>query len=122
MKCLLISLALWLNGSGWSDLYEKSGINSSGRVSSFLKGSHVKQSCYAQQITCAALVKLAHQAYLETDNSCYNDGKKSVMESSNTFFCFHVIELQLDLFLFIRSIHEDNFHLFICICFYGLLL
>ena len=30
------------DGSGWSDLYEKSEISASGRVSSFLKGGHVK--------------------------------------------------------------------------------
>ena len=91
-----------------------SGINTSGRVNSFLKESHVKRSRYAHQITLAALVKLAHQAYLETVYSCYDDWKKSVMEPSNTaFYRFRVIELQLNLFLFIRSIHEENFDLFV---------
>ena len=75
-----------LDGSGWSDLYEKSGINTFGRVRSFLKGSHVKRNHYAQQITLVALVKLAHHTYLEKDYSCYDDWKKSVVESSNTAF------------------------------------
>ena len=74
----------WLDGSGWSCLYEKSGINTSGKVSSFLKGSHVKRSRHAQQIALAALVKLAHQAYFERNYNCYDGWKKSVMESSNT--------------------------------------
>ena len=74
-------IGAWLDGSGWNDLYEKSEINTSGKVNSFLKESHVKRRRYAQQITLAALVKVAHQAYLETDYSCYNDWKKSVMES-----------------------------------------
>ena len=75
-----------LDGNGWSDLYEKSGINTFGRVRSFLKGSHVKRNHYAQQITLVALVKLAHHTYLEKDYSCYDDWKKSVVESSNTAF------------------------------------
>ena len=40
---------------------------------------------YYLQITLAAWVKLVHQVYLKTDYSCYDDWKKSVMESSNTF-------------------------------------
>ena len=37
------------------------------------------------------------------------------MESSNTaFHCFHVIELQLRLFLFIQSLYKENFDLFVC--------
>ena len=104
----------WLDGTGWSDLYEKLGIDTSGRVCSFLKGSHLKRSRYPQQITLVSLAKLAHQAYLETDCSYYDDWKKSVAESSNAlFYWFHVIELQLNLFLFIRSIRKENFDLFV---------
>ena len=52
-------IGTWLNG-GY--LYENSGINTSGRVNRFLKGNHVKRGCYAQQITLADLVIVAHQA------------------------------------------------------------
>ena len=46
--------------------------------------------------------------------SCYDDWKKSVMESSNTaFYWVRVIEHKLNLFLFICSIRE-NFALFVC--------
>ena len=104
----------WLDRSGWSDLYEKSGIKTFGRVNSFLKGNHVKQSCNAQQIILAALVKLAHQAHLETDYSCYDDWMKSVIEFSNTaFYWFLLKQLQLNLFLFILRIREENFDLFV---------
>ena len=107
-------IGTWLDGTGWSDLYEKLGIDTSGRVCSFLKGSHLKRSRYPQQITLVSLAKLAHQAYLETDCSYYDDWKKSVAESSNAvFYWFHVIELQLNLFLFIRSIRKENFDLFV---------
>ena len=58
----LNNIGTCLDGSGWSDLYEESGINTSGSASSFLKGSHFKRSRYAQQITLAALIKLAYQA------------------------------------------------------------
>ena len=110
----LNTMGTWLDGGDWSDLYEKSGINTSGRTNSFLKGSHVKRNRYAQK-TLAALVKLAHEAYLELDHSCYDDWKKLVMESSNTAFSwFLVIEPKLNLFLFIRSICEENFDLFGC--------
>ena len=74
-------IGTWLDGSGWSDIYEKSRVNTSWRVTSFLKRIHVKRSRYAQQITPPALVNIAHQAYLETDYSCYDDWKKLVMES-----------------------------------------
>ena len=37
----LNTMGTWLDGGDWSDLYEKSGINTSGRTNSFLKGSHV---------------------------------------------------------------------------------
>ena len=102
-------IGIWLHGSGWCK-----GKITSGRVHSFLKGSHVKRSRYAQQIILAALIKSAHQAYLETDYSYHDDWKKSVMESSNNaFYWFCVLELQLNLFLFIRSISKENFDLFV---------
>ena len=62
-----------LDGSGWSDLNGKSGINTSGSASSFLKGSHVKRIRYAQQITLVAFVKLVYHAYFEKDYCCFDD-------------------------------------------------
>ena len=60
------------------------------------------------------MIKLAHHAYLEKDYICYEYWKKPVGESSNTaFYWFRLIELQLHLFLFIRSIYEKKFDLFV---------
>ena len=59
----------WLNGSGWVDVFKKAFINTPGRVESFLKGTNVKRSRYAHQLSLASLLRLARDTFDEkTEN------------------------------------------------------
>ena len=49
----------WLDGSRWVDVFKKAFINTPGRVESFLKGTNVKRSMYAHQLSLASLLRLA---------------------------------------------------------------
>ena len=59
----------WMEGSGWTDLYGKSQISTSGRVDSFLHGSKVKRTRYAYQITLKVLLQLSKEAF-DNSSSC----------------------------------------------------
>ena len=56
----------WLNGSGWVEIVEESGVSTFGKAESFLKGSHVKRSRYAHQVTACSLYRLLTEAYTES--------------------------------------------------------
>ena len=53
-----------LNGSGWTSILVQSEVTSTGRADAILKGSHIKRSRYAHQVTVAALHLLQVSAYL----------------------------------------------------------
>ena len=46
-----------LEGSGWTEVYGKSNISTQGRVDSFLKGSKVKRTRYAYQLSLKVLLQ-----------------------------------------------------------------
>ena len=105
----------WLHGSGWCEVLNKANISTPGRVESFLKGSHVKRSRYAHQLCLSALTALANDVFQTSDKESYEEWVRDLKESSiNARYWFTVIELETLLFMFVRSLREANFHLFVC--------
>ena len=105
----------WLSGSGWCIIFEKSNVSTAGKIESFLKGNHVKRSRYAHQLSLASLVKLAKIAFdKQTVHTSYNDWKNSLSKKCATAnYWFTVIDLEKKLFMFVRSLREAKFHLFV---------
>ena len=111
----LSTIGDWLEGSGWTELLEKSKINTTGRIESFLHGSKVKRSRYAHQVTLGALMKLSNLAFQNQNKfSSYDEWKEEISKVSvNAQYWFTVIELQTLLFTFIKSLRTSDFSLFL---------
>ena len=103
----------WLEGSGWTEIYDKSGISSKGRVENFLKGSKVKRTRYAHHVTLKVLVDFTVEAF--NSSSCNDFEKWKEMrkkESSTAFYWFTTMEMIIVLSMFVRSIINCNFELY----------
>ena len=106
----------WLTGPGWDTIFVKSSINTAGRAQSFLWGNKDKRSRYAHQVSLAALIKLAQDSY-----TTQSDGTQSLEDwlseiceiSVNARYWLTVIKLETLLFLFVLSIRDANFDLFL---------
>ena len=105
----------WLDGGSWTELYDMSKISTSGRVDSFLKGSIVKRSRYSHQVTLATLILLSKQAFeAQSTFDNYDEWRAfNEKESVSTKYWFTVIDMELILFMFVKSLRESNFDLFI---------
>ena len=80
----------------------------------FLAASNVKRCRYAHQVTLVALVTLAKRAHQSTKDQSYDSWKTALKDSStNAKYWFTIIELEIKLFMFVRSIREGNFELFV---------
>ena len=103
----------WLEGSGWTDVYSLSGISTPGRIDSFLKSSHVKRTRYAHQVTLSVLLQLHRSALQCSEQSTYEEWKAKRMDDSVTaLYWFTVTDLIVMLFMFVRSLRESNFRLY----------
>ena len=96
----LNAIGHWLEGSGWVIIFERARMTTLGCIDSFLSGSKIKRSRYAHQVSLAALIKLARQAF-EAQNEYldYSDWKRNrCSQSATVSYWFTVIELEVLLF------------------------
>ena len=99
-------------------MYDYANINSNGRADSFLTCSGdagIKRSRYAYQLTLTSLTTLANESF--KSQTVYTDFKawKADLEKKSTTskYWFLVIELEMLLFIFLLSLCESKFDLFI---------
>ena len=101
----LALIGSFVTGSGWVEALEESGVATSGKADSFLRGAHVKRSRYAHvkrsryahQVTACSLYQLLSDAHSEssaTDFETFSNEKSSVPQ-----FRFWLITLELELLL-----------------------
>ena len=69
----------WLDGSGWCEVFNKANISTPGRVENFLKGSHVKRSRYAHQISLSALHGMAHGLFQQSGSSSFENWMQQLL-------------------------------------------
>ena len=110
-----------LDGSGWTGALVQAGVTTSGTADSFLKASHVTRTRRAHQITASSLYLLLQKAY--TEYCQLLDGSEAVIfeewcitksEVCPQFqFWLMILELQLTVMIFIRSLRESNFSLYV---------
>ena len=78
----------WLEGSGWTKIYEYSSNTFPGKVNSFLSCAGVagiKRSRNAHQVSLAALVTLANEAFqAQSEFRNYKDWKEDLKRRSET--------------------------------------
>ncbi len=110
-----------LDGSGWTGALTQANIATSGTADSYLKVSHLTHTRHAHQVTAAALYILLHKAYTEYCSSQEDsDGLQSLeswsenrADASPQFhFWFTILQLQLQVLIFVRSLREADFKLY----------
>ena len=107
----------WLAGSGWTKMFTKAEVATSGRSESLLKSFHVKRTRYAHEVSLAALSILRNDAYNAINEN--NDASleawmlRLCSESAQLLYWNTAIELESLLLTYVRSIRESNFQLFI---------
>ena len=113
-------LGHWLNGSGWIQCLIQAGIATPGVAESFLTASHVKRTRYVHTVTAAALFINLRQMYVDfcdrnADEAVVSFGQwRADCEQSSVQFLYWstVLELQLLLLTFVRSLRLGNFNLY----------
>jgi len=112
----------WLKGSGWVQALVQAGITTPGTADSFLQAAHVARTRRAHQVTVTALYILKRRAY---DCYCQTVGEEeSLLEFKD--WCnqreqacphFHywaiVMELQLCLLVYVRSLRQPSFTMYL---------
>ncbi|XP_065894959.1 uncharacterized protein [Dysidea avara] len=116
---ILKVLGDWLDGSGWTSALVQAGIADTGTADSFIKVCHVARTRHAHQVTAASLYALLKEAYDEyTSESgsqmtleqwCLAQAQQSLMFN----YWLNSLSLEILLLLYIRSIREGNFQLYI---------
>ena len=111
-------LGNWLDGSGWASVIADAGVASTGVADSFIKASHLTRTRRAHQITAASLSILQNNAYCKYQEPLENSAEmlgfkdwKDKMSSEHPQFHYWclVLELELCVLQFVRSLREANF-------------
>ena len=112
----------WLQDSGWTQALVQAEIATTGTADSFLHAAHVSRTRRAHQVTAAALHILQHHAY-----SRYKERATARDEELLQFeawcdmravacpqfqYWATVLHLEVSILLFIRSLRESNFTLY----------
>ena len=110
--CLIGDL---LDESGWVEVFKRVMVSTPGIVKSFLKGAKIKRSRYAHQLSLASLYVLARDAFNEQTAQASSDDWKLELSSKsvNAKYWFTVIELEILLFMFIKSLRDADFELYV---------
>jgi len=114
-------LGHWLSNSGWDAALVQADITTPGRADAILKASHVTRSRYAHQVSACALFICQQQAYQEYLNSSgceeqldFNDWvKRQCNEYPQFLYWTTVLELELLILEYVRSIREGKFQLYV---------
>ncbi|KAG7168383.1 hypothetical protein Hamer_G002412 [Homarus americanus] len=112
----------WLQGNGWAETLVQADIASPGTANSFLKAAHVTRTRRGHQITAATLNILQHKAYGTYTEDTQSDGHEPLefgvwcqqrAECCPQFqYWATTLNLELSIFMFVRSLRESNFSLY----------
>ena len=111
-----------MEGSGWTTALAEANVATAGTSDSFLKAASVTRTRRAHQITASSLYALLTKSY-----QCYKDGLeqeepvasfsdwclKKVATVPQFHFWYLTLQLELLLLVFVRSLREANFELYL---------
>ncbi|KAJ8406772.1 hypothetical protein AAFF_G00296880 [Aldrovandia affinis] len=124
---LHIEMAAWktlgnlLDSSGWTGVLVLAGVASTGTADSFLKAAHVTCTRRAHQVTASSLYLLLKEAYSQytsgleegQDPMPLDDWCAERVDASPQFqFWFIILQLELAVLIYVRSVREENFLLY----------
>jgi len=118
----LKAIGSFLSGSGWAEVFAESGINTPGTAESFLTAGHVRRCRHAHELTAASLFVLQQRAYVAYRNTQSAGGDvitfedwytKQMHEQPQFAYWTLVLEFELAVLSFVRSLRTSNFQLYI---------
>ena len=111
----LDAIGNWLDGSGWTDVFERAKISTTGRIESYLTGRKVKRTRYAHQVSLASLVHLSVLAFQQQNKvHNYSEWKADLRAKSvNAGYWFTAIEMESLYFMLIKSLRIGDFNSFL---------
>ena len=112
-----------LRDSGWSNILTQAQVLTSGRAQSVLDEHHIKRTRYAHQVSVMGLYMLRQKSY-STYCSSVQGPPESLeiwserLRTDNPMFMFWstVMDLELLMCRFIRSLREGDFRLYVQVC------
>ena len=111
----LDAIGNWLDGSGWTNIFERAKITTTGRIYSYLSGSKVKRTRYAHQVSLASLIHLSILSFQKQntikDYATWKAAQRS--HSVKAKYWFTVIEMEALYFMFIKSVRTGDFDTFL---------
>ena len=107
----LHALGNWFSESGWTDIFERSRITTTGRIESFLSVNKVKRTRFAYKVSLASLVELSVMSCRKQNTGQnYTEWKASIRgKLVNAEYWFTVIEMEALYFIFIKSFRMGDF-------------
>lgn len=112
-----------LRDSGWSNILTQAQVLTSGRAQSVLDEHHIKRTRYAHQVSVMGLYLLRQRSYSNYSSSVQGPAESLEMwaarcRTDNPMFMFWstVMDLELLMCRFIRSLREGDFLLYIQVC------
>ena len=118
----LKALGSFMSGSGWVEAITDAGLCKPGTAESFLSAAHVRRCRRAHEVTAASLYVLQQRAFASYKTSCsemtetlsFDDWHSRQMSAQPQFaFWTLVLECELAVFAFVRSIRSANFQQYI---------
>jgi len=114
----LKALGSLVTGSGWAKAITDAGIVSSGSAEGLLTASHVRRCRHAHEISLAALHILQQLAYEKSggDNSSVSFAdwcSQQCLDHPQFAFWSAVMQLQTAILVFVRSLRESDFDLYV---------
>ena len=114
---LLSCLGDWLQDSGWTTALSNAGVTSSGN-DSLLSGHEVGKTKYVHQVTALTLYQLMKDAFEQSkkEDCTFNFAEwraSKELESPQFQFWSIALKMEMDYFLFLRSIRSSNFKLYV---------
>lgn len=108
----------WLEDSGWTRALVQANVASPGTADSFVKASHITKTRHAHQVTSASLYVLLQNAYVASTESAepvpFEEWCVQRASHSAQFdYWLKTLSLEILLLLFVRSIREGYFQLYI---------
>ena len=111
----LDAIGNWLDGSGWTNIFERAKITTTVRIESYLSGSKEKRTRYTHEVSLASLTHLSILSYQKQSTiknyATWKAAQRS--HSVNAKYWFTVIEMEALYFMFIKSVRIGHFETFL---------
>lgn len=112
-----------LRDSGWTTTISQAQVLTSGRAQSALDENHIKRTRYAHQVSLMALHLLKHKAYSAYCSNVDGPPESQAMwdqlsrtENPQFKYWSTIMELELLICRFVRSLREGDFLLYVQVC------